>query len=86
MSPRKVRSCNHKVSPAWLPKQELNRDNANLYARVGGAKTIDPQPCARNCRQLRDAKRGRGFIIEECANPLSHIKWSALKTSVQIPF
>lgn len=85
-SPRKFRSCHHKVSPAWLPKQELNRDNTNLCARVGGAKTINPQPYTRNCRQLRDARKGRVFFIEECANWLSHIKRSALKTYVQIPF
>lgn len=85
-SPRKFRSCHHKVSPTWLPKQELNRDNTNLCARVGGAKTINPQPCTRNCRQLRDVRKRRVFFIEECANWLSHIKRSALKTYVQIPF
>ena len=39
--PHDVRSYTHKVSPMWLPKQELNKDSDKRHANVGrGGESI----------------------------------------------
>lgn len=35
-SPRSLRSCTHEVSPTWLPKHGLNKEDADRHAKVDG--------------------------------------------------
>lgn len=38
MCPSNVRRDTHDVSPAWLPKRELNEDGINEHVKEGGGR------------------------------------------------
>lgn len=50
--PRNVTSYTHKVSPTWLSKHELNKDNTDRHAKVYERQPIRPQPYTKNYKQL----------------------------------
>lgn len=33
-----LKSYTHKISPAWLPKYELTKDNQNRHAKMNGGR------------------------------------------------
>lgn len=49
----------YKVSPTWLPKRDLNKNDTNGHVKVDARKSTSPQPYTKDYRQLRDTERKR---------------------------
>lgn len=52
-----------KVSPAWLSKHELSKEEANIHARVE-SKLMGPQSYSSNNSQLKNTDSGRNSSFQ----------------------
>lgn len=75
----------HVVSPTWLPKHDLNKDNISRHANMDRGPHKRPQPQAKNYRQPRklDSERNNEHIGYPISNNqsskhahTSDIKWN----------
>lgn len=78
-----VRSYTHKVSPTWLPKHELNREDSNKHANV------DREASALHKKTTGDGgmpRAGERAVPREAQHTswLHKTKWAALKTCTQV--
>lgn len=65
MSPRKVISDTHKISPILLLKHELKMNDNSEHAKVDGKKPMrHHQSYAKNYRELGKAGRGKGDLLQ----------------------
>jgi len=83
LSPRNVRSYTHKVSPTWLPKHELNREDSNKHANVDREASALHKKTTGNWGMPRAGERA---VPREAQHTswLHKTKWAALKTCTQV--
>lgn len=80
-----VRSYTQEVSPTWLPKCELNKNNRNSHAKVDRGRSVRTQLLQRITGNWWAWEVGETvFLREGHPSSLSNIKWSALKTHIQV--
>lgn len=83
VSPRdNSQRCTHKVSPTWLPKHELNKED-NRRANVDG----QAQEASTLHKELQVTSTGAGDLVfsrEGHTNWLASTMWSGLKTYVKV--
>lgn len=61
VSSRSTRSHTHKISPRWLPKRELTRDNCR-HSKMNQERPMRLQPYTKTYGQLRNAKGRRNNL------------------------
>ena len=78
-------SYTHKVSPTWLCKCDLNKDDTKRYATVDGKKSIRPQTSAKSYWKLKNTENWKTiFPRKRYANWLSYSTWSDVKTYMRV--